>query len=71
MAGTGCPGYPRAGGRLPGTGIERVVYVQVNINLLKPNLHLAVCNLLLQEMAFGPAALCSEWFMERCDGILT
>ena len=39
-------------------------HVQVHDRMLKPNLHMAVCNLLLQEM-YGPAALCTKWFMEK------
>ena len=40
--------------------------MQVPLYLLKPNLHIATCNLRAQEEMFGPAALCAEWYMERC-----
>jgi hypothetical protein len=40
--------------------------VQAPESILSPNLHVAVCRLLKQELQRGPAALESEWWMERC-----
>ncbi len=42
--------------------------LQAPESILSPNLHVAVCRLLKQELQRGPAALESEWWMERCVG---
>jgi hypothetical protein len=39
-------------------------------SILSPNLHIATCRLLTQELPRGPAAWESEWVMERCDIVL-
>jgi hypothetical protein len=44
-------------------------HMQAPESLLTPNLHAAVCRLLRQEIERGPAALESEWWMERCRPI--
>lgn len=47
--------------------LEQFVYDgQVSRSLLKPNLHVALCNLRDQEELWGPVALFAEWYMEQC-----
>lgn len=46
--------------------LERgVIAGKIPSNLLSPNLHVAVCRLPDQELAYGPAACFAEWWMER------
>lgn len=45
--------------------VGKMIVLQVPERMLKPNLHLALCNLPRQEHVFGPAAYCNELYMER------
>jgi len=44
--------------------------MQMPERMLKPNMHQSLCNLPQQEHHFGPAAYCSELYMERYESYL-